>query len=94
MDQKTNRQMKGFIPILAVIPFIIGTIGYILAKEGLSDSLYYSFSLYFVNLNSNESNFMIDIARWTAAMVTVAAVLYVLKQIWDKILRKIGRAHV
>ncbi|MCH5248968.1 MAG: hypothetical protein J1E98_03515 [Lachnospiraceae bacterium] len=89
MDKKTNGQLKWFIPMLAIIPFIIGTIGYVRAEESLSDSLYYSLSLYFVNLNSESSNIMIDIARWTAAMVTAATVLYILKQIWEKILRTV-----
>lgn len=93
MEKRTNKQLKWFIPVLAAIPFIIGTIGYFLENESLSDSLYYSLSLYFVNLNSEKSNFTIDIARWTAAMVTAATVLYVLKQIWEKILRTVKSLH-
>lgn len=88
-NKKGNKPLKWFIPIFAVIPFIIGTVGYFLENESLSDSLYYSLSLYFVNLNSEKSNFTIDIARWTAALVTAATVLYVLKQIWEKILRTV-----
>ena len=89
MDKRTSEKLKKFIPVLGIIPFIIGTIGYISAKESLSNSLYYSLSLYFVNLNSEKSNITIDIARWTAAMVTAATVLYVLKQIWEKIVRTV-----
>lgn len=89
MNKKTDKQYKWLIPVLCVLPFAIGTIGYMMAGEKLSDSLYYSFSLYFINLNSDAYNIAIEIARWTTALVTATAVLYFLKQIWISIQRTI-----
>ena len=89
MKKETNEKLKKLIPALCVLPFVIGAIGYMLAGEKFSDSLYYSFSLYFVNLNSDAYNVIIEIARWTAALVTATAVLYVFKQIWINLRRAI-----
>lgn len=87
MNKKTNERYKWLVPVLCVLPFAIGSIGYRMAGEKISDSLYYSFSLYFVNLNSDSYNVIVEIARWTAALVMTTAVLYLIKQIWMGILR-------
>lgn len=89
MNKKPNEQYKWLIPVLCILPFAIGTIGYMMAGEKLSDSLYYSFSLYFVNLNSDAYNIIVEIARWTAVLVTATTVLYFFKQIWVNIQRMI-----
>lgn len=80
-----EKQLKKWVPVLSVLPFLLGAAGYALAGERLLDALYFSFSLYFVNLVSDSSNVLVEIARWTAALVTTAAVLYALKQVWTRL---------
>lgn len=80
-----GKRLKKWVPVLSILPFLLGTVGYGLAGERLLDAMYFSFSLYFVNLVSDSSNILVEIARWTAALVTTAAVLYALKQIWTRL---------
>ena len=80
-----EKRLKKWVPVLSVLPFLLGSVGYSLAGERPLDALYFSFSLYFVNLVSDRSNILVEIARWTAALVTTAAVLYALKQVWTQL---------
>lgn len=77
--------LKKWVPVLSVLPFLLGAAGYILAGERVLDALYFSLSLYFVNLVSDSSNALVEIARWTAALVTTTAVLYALKRVWTRL---------
>lgn len=80
-----KRFIKICIPLLAVCPFIIGAAGYYTAGETFYNALYASFALYFVNPVSDAYNILIEIARWTAALVTTAAILYAIRRIWTLI---------
>ena len=73
------------VPVLAICPFVIGTLGYRSSGEKLSDALYASFALYFVNPVSDAYNIPIEIARWTAALVTTSAILYAVRRIWIRL---------
>lgn len=72
-------------PVIAVLPLVIGTIGYVKSGESFSDSLYGAVSLYGMNLTSDAYNVCIEIARWTAPLVTATAILAVIKSVWDAI---------
>lgn len=76
-----RKRLKKWVPVLSVVPLLLGTSGYLCAGERLLDALYFSFSLYFVNLVSDSSNILVELARWTAALVTATAVLCALRQI-------------
>ena len=80
-----GRFLKKWVPALSILPFLLGAAGYVLEGERVLDALYFSFSLYFVNLVSDSSNALVEIARWTAALVTTTAVLYALKQVWTRL---------
>lgn len=82
MKKNSSEQLKKIIPVLTILPFILGAAGYVMSGETLSDSLYGSFALYFVNPVSDGYNILIEIARWTAALVTTTAILYVIKRLW------------
>ena len=69
-------------PVIAVLPLVIGTIGYVKSGESFSDSLYGAVSLYGMNLTSDAYNVCIEIARWTAPLVTATAILAVIKSVW------------
>ena len=72
-------------PVIAVLPLVIGTIGYVKSGESFSDSLYGAVSLYGMNLTSDAYNVCIEIARWTALLVTATAILAIIKSVWDAI---------
>ena len=81
--------MKEFIKkcmvLLVIVPLIIGTVGYTFAGAMISDALYSSFALYFTNPISDAYNICIEIARWTAPLVTATTILYVIKDAWKSI---------
>ena len=72
-------------PVIAFLPLVVGTIGYIKGGETFSDSLYGAVSLYGMNLTFDAYNVCIEIARWTAPLVTATAILAVLKSVWNAI---------
>lgn len=80
-----NSLIKKFIPILCIIPFIAGTVGYVMSGEALNNSLYASFALYFTNPVSDAYNGFVEFARWTAPLVMVTAILYALGTVWKNI---------
>ena len=73
---------KKWIPVMSILPFFIGATGYAMAGEKWTDSLYASFALYFVSPVSDRYNALIEIARWTAALVTTTIILFAVRTIW------------
>lgn len=81
--------LKRIALILFLIPFILGAVGYLISGEMLTNSLYASFALYFTNPISDAYNSYIEVARWTAPLVTATAILYALQRVWISILYRI-----
>lgn len=77
---------KKMIPLLFFVPFVTGSIGYIRSGDGITDSLYASFALYFTNPVSDSYNLCIEIARWTAPLATATAILSIFESAWKNIL--------
>ena len=72
-------------PVIAALPLVIGTIGYVKSGERLSNGLYAAFALYFTNPVSDAYNMCIETARWTAPLVTATAILAVIQNVWSSI---------
>lgn len=81
---------KRFIPIISIIPLIIGTVGYLVSGEMITNALYDGIALYSMGQNSDAYNGYIEFARWTAPLVTATAFLCILKSIWDKVCWRIS----
>lgn len=77
---------KKITPALFFVPFVTGGIGYIIAGNGITDSFYASFALYFTNPVSDSYNICIEIARWAAPLATATAILYIFENAWKNIL--------
>lgn len=77
--------IKKLLPMLALVPLVVGTIGYILSGEMFSNALYAAFALYFTNPVSEAYNICVEIARWTAPLVTATAILCALQSVWESI---------
>lgn len=74
------------VPVLFVLPFIIGFVCYLKAGIGVSDALYYAMNLYFLNYYEVDlaelcmQNHVwiaagVEFARWVAPLMTATAVL-------------------
>ncbi len=81
--------LKKCISIVCLFPLIVGTIGYYISGDTFTNCLYASFALYFTNPISDVYNGFVEFARWTAPLVTVSAILCVLKNGWDNIVWRI-----
>ncbi len=71
--------------VIAVLPLVIGTIGYVISGEMLTNGLYAAFALYFTNPVSDAYNLCVETARWTAPLVTATAILAVIQNVWSSI---------
>lgn len=81
--------MKKLLPILVLLPLVIGTIGYIISGEMFSNALYAAFALYFTNPVSDAHNLYIEIARWSGPLVTATAILCALQSVWLSIRNRV-----
>ena len=69
------------------IPFVLGVIGYLnVPSIKVSSSLYSAIRLYGLNTDTNEINILIEIARWTAPIVTMSVILYYIKDLWYRVI--------
>lgn len=75
--------------MLALLPLVIGTIGYIISGEMISNALYAAFALYFTNPISEAYNVYIEIARWTSPLVTATAILCAMQSAWKSLRSRI-----
>jgi len=76
---------KIILPVVFILPFILGVIGFLLEGEKLLDSAYFSFALYAVNPLYEEKNILIEIARWLAPAVVASGLLVFIKEITQRI---------
>lgn len=74
-------KLKRLLPIFSILPFLIGSYGYFIAGEEMTNAFYASFALYFVNPISDYYNYYIEGARWGAAFVTTTAIFYALRNV-------------
>ena len=79
--------------IVFVLPFILGAIGFYLGGEIARDSLYYSLSLYFMSLNSDSVNPLIEIARWMAPVMTASGLILAIKSAVSRLRDKVSCMH-
>lgn len=80
-----GKMVKKLLPVLAILPLVIGTIGYMVSGEMFSNALYAAFALYFTNPISDAYNIPVEVARWTAPLVTATAILCALQNVWQSI---------
>lgn len=87
--EKRQGILKKCIPVLAVLPFFLGVIGYRIAGEKTTDAFYYSVGLYGLNLNSSAINLWIEIARWSAPFVVGAGIIALVHRVYDYVHNRI-----
>ena len=81
---------KKVLTVLALVPLVLGTTGYKLSGEMITNALYAEVSLYFTSPISDAYNVYIEIARWTAPLVTATAILCVLQNVWVSLRNRVA----
>lgn len=62
--------------LLFLFPLVCGMAGFVvLEKQAFLDSLYCCVGMYMLNYGDKPSNFLLEIARWTAPLVTASGVI-------------------
>lgn len=78
--------LKKAAPAFFLVPFVLGSVGYIIEGNRVTDSIYAGFSLYFTSIVLDSYNIWIEIARWTAPLATATAILSIFEKAGRNIL--------
>ncbi|WP_028086351.1 hypothetical protein [Dorea longicatena] len=71
-----------------LVPFVMGVTGFtVLDGQPVVDSLFLSMEMYFLNYSDSPPNILIEIARWTAPLMTASGVLMSISKIRGRILQ-------
>lgn len=75
--------------IIFITPLICGTAGFLLKGGALLDSVFSCVQMYVLNYSDTPPNILVEIARWTAPLVSAYSVLLAAsalrKKLWDRI---------
>lgn len=82
--------LKKMLKIVVIsTPFMLGVIGYLNVSDiNLPSAIYNTIRLYGFNTDTSEINLLIEIARWTAPIVTMSVIFYYIKDLWYKLIYK------
>lgn len=83
MKKELLNRIKRILILLSPLPFMLGVVGYYESGQSLSDSIYYSISLYGFNWDSIANNIWIEIARWTAPVVTATGLIAIIQKAYE-----------
>ena len=73
---KTGKKLLKFL--IFIFPLVCGTIGFfVLEKEPLQNSLFYSVLMYVMNYSYPAPNILVEIARWTAPFVSAYSIFLI-----------------
>ena len=81
---------KKVLTVLALVPLVLGTIGYLFSGERITSAIYAAVALYFTSPISDAYNAYIEIARWTAPLVTATAILRALQNVWESLRNRVA----
>ena len=70
---------KVIYSIIFVLPFFIGTFGYLLQGEEVAAALYEAFALYFINPLVDAQNIYVMIAQWVAPLMLASGIFLAIK---------------
>lgn len=81
-EQELKSKIFRVLRFLVVIPFIVGSIGLLMLGRTPLDAMYGALTMYGMNLNIDEINTWVEVARWMAPMVLAASVLTVVNSLY------------
>lgn len=81
-EEKYGEKIRIIVFLLLPIPLVIGTIGYYLAGMSFLDALYFGLRLYGLEWENDAKNIYVEVARWTAPLLTAAGFVAVIKRVY------------
>ncbi|MCM1498693.1 MAG: RyR domain-containing protein [Clostridium sp.] len=86
MDRLRERELKikifSALRILIIVPFIVGSVGFLLMGKAPLDAMYSALNLYGMDLNEEKINLWVELARWLAPCVLAASVLAIANSLY------------
>lgn len=76
---------KTILRILFFVPLLLGVSGLLLSGEGLFEAFYQTILMYLVNFNNAPSNWLVEIARWTAMVATASIFVVAINFLREKL---------
>lgn len=71
---------KCFKALVIILPFFLGSAGYLLAGEEISQSMYNALQLYLFEYSEvDHINIFLEISRWVAPLVSISGIFLILK---------------
>lgn len=67
--------------VLFVTPFLLGTVGFMLSGEAVTDSAFISLCMYGMEYQDPTPNFLVELSRWTAPLATAGGVLLIFSKL-------------
>lgn len=80
-------------PLLILLPFVVGLIGFLQAEQTLPQAIYNSICLYGMGHKELPANFTIEIARWLAPLATAGSVVLVISVLRKGAHNLLARMH-
>lgn len=73
---------KAVMAAAFVLPFLLGTIGYVRLGNDVLDAMYGTVLLYVMNPALDGKNFFVEFARWTGPIVTAGGIILMLQSVF------------
>ncbi len=72
--------------LLLIVPFTLGIIGYLEYYPGeYTDALYFSIRLFSLNYDIEQSNFILELARWIAPLFLLTWIIIIIKSSYNRL---------
>lgn len=71
--------------LLFILPAIMGIVGYIITDKSFLDAAYLAVRMYFFDVDTFDNNFLVEISRWVAPVLTVSGLIIILKKVFTKV---------
>lgn len=81
-ERELKSKIFNALKILIIVPFILGSAGFLLLGKAPLDAMYCALNLYGLSLDEDEINLWIELARWAAPLVLTASVLTIANSLY------------
>ncbi len=71
--------------VVFLLPAVVGGFGYVLSGNRAIDAFYQAVGMYFFDANTTDNNWLVEVARWLAPVMTVSGIALLLKEAWNRV---------